>query len=227
MFNDYERVQDILMFLNKEWKICFNVSLSNKDKNGDRKFFYSEYQYQSKYVNQGKVISVKRNFKTYITIEQIGNFQNSIIINRSDMPILRNVVTEAVSWLTNTKVFGLDKEKKIQILSEVSSQCNIGSNHAVKFEPVLLPDAYNVLQPAVRMYVNDERNYIDIEAKDFYSFYELLRTFDFYNSGCAVIASLPMTQDDTAINRSDIEQEFTRQAEDRHTFEKKKGFFDK
>lgn len=226
MFNDYEKVQDLLMYLGKEWKVTFNVLLGSKDRMGNRKFFYSEYQYQSRYIDVSKVVSVKRNFKTFMTIEQINNYQNSIMITRADMPILRNVVTEATSWLTNSNIFGLDKDGKATILTDVSSQCNIGSNSAVKFEPMLLLDQYNVLQPGIRMYINDERNYINVESRDFYSFYELLRTIDFYTAGCAVIAGLPITHEDAAINRSDLEIEAEHQF-DLNKNTKKPGFFDK
>ena len=161
-----------------------------------------------------------------MTIEQINNYQNSVMITRADMPVLRNVVTEATSWLTNSNIFGLDKDGKATILTDVSSQCNIGSNSAVKFEPMLLLDQYNVLQPGIRMYINDERNYINIESRDFYSFYELLRTIDFYTAGCAVIAGLPITHEDAAINRSDLEIEAEHQF-DLNKNTKKPGFFDK
>ena len=224
MLNDYEKVQDTLMYLSKEWKVCFNVVLASKDKKGNRKFFYSEYQYQSKYIDSGKVVSVKRNFRASISIEQIGNFKNSVLINRGDMPILRNVVTQAVSWLADSNVFGV-KEKQLRILQEVHSQCNIGQNSAVRFEPLLMVDEFNQLQPAIRMYINDERNYLDIEAKDFYSFYELLRTFDFYGSACAVIAGLPINHEDAAVNRMDVEFDVETAVKERWT--KKKGFFDK
>lgn len=225
MLNDYEKVQDILMYFGKDWKICFNVSLATKDKLGNRRFFYKEYQYQSKYLDTAKVVSVKRYFNSYITIEQISNKDNSILISRGDMPILRNVVTEATSWLSSNDVFGTDKDNKLKILISANTQCNIGSNAAIRLEPVIYYNEYNITSsPGIRMSINDERNYIDIEAKDFYSFYELLRTFDFYGSACAVIAGLPITHDDASINRSDIEAEIDSRF---NNYQKKPGFFDK
>ena len=71
MFNEYEKVQDTLLFLGSSFVLKFNVVLASKDKFGNRKFFYHEYKYSSKYNDTGNVISVKRNMRYYLTIEEM------------------------------------------------------------------------------------------------------------------------------------------------------------
>ena len=74
------------------------------------------------------------------------------------------------------------------------------------------------------MYINDMKNYVDMDLRNFMGFYELIRSIDMYTAACAVIASLPMTHDDASVNRADFENEAEQQRAGR---EKKPGFFDK
>ena len=232
-FNDYERICDTLMYLSKEWRLTYTVSLSNKDRYGNRKFFYSEYKYQSKYNNYGDIVSVKRQFKGYLCIENIGNYKNSVVIMPGDMPLFRASIISAVRWLNNGEIFVLNQEKKLTISQEVATQCQMGNYGAIKLEPVIIPNQNNELSPGIRMYINDDRNYFDIESRDFMAMYELLRNFDFYVAACSMIASLPMTSDDAAVNRSDLESEMDARREDYNRSSNYgkgnvgKGFFDK
>ena len=45
----YERISDTVMWFSMDWCLKFNVSLAKKDSKGHRKFFYKEWQYDSKY----------------------------------------------------------------------------------------------------------------------------------------------------------------------------------
>lgn len=222
-FNDYEKVQDTLMFLGSKFVLKFNVSLASKDKYGNRKFYYSEYQFESKYLNYGNIVSIKRNFKFYITIEEIMNYQNNVFITIGDMPMLRANLTTAAKWLQDQSIFGLNPNGQLSILQDVSTQMNLGQNSALLFEPVVIPMPDGTSGKGIRMSINDPKNYADMEARNFMGFYELIRNIDMYNAACSIISSLPMTHEDTAINRSDIDMQTTEYKQNIS----KKGFFDK
>lgn len=223
-FNDYEKVQDTVMFLGSSFVLKFNIILANKDKYGNRKFFYKEYKYSSRYSDFGDVLSVKRTMKYFITIEEMNNYANSILITQGDMPMLRGAVTEAAKWLQTEEVFGINKGNQLTILQDVSCQIMVGNNAALRFEPVIYPYQDGTLSRGIRMYINDMKNYVDMDLRNFMGFYELIRSIDMYTAACAVIASLPMTHDDASVNRADFENEAEQQRAGR---EKKPGFFDK
>ena len=64
--NQYDKIQDIILFFSKDITLRFNVSLSYKDRNGNKRFFYNEYQYDSRYLNISSVIGIKRNIRAYL-----------------------------------------------------------------------------------------------------------------------------------------------------------------
>ena len=225
MFNEYEKVQDTILFLGSSFVLKFNVVLASKDKFGNRKFFYQEYSYQSKYNDTGKVISVKRQIKYYLTIEEMANFNNNILITQGDMPKLRGALTEAVKWLHSNEVFGINKGKHLVIMKDEMVQTPIGDSQALRFEPLVYPDQMGKEQKGIRMYINDMSNFVDLSERNFMSFYEICRGMNMYQAACAVIASLPMDHKDAAVNRTDFEAEAEQQRFDRMK-PKKPGFFD-
>ena len=224
-FNDYEKIQDTLLYLGNTFALKFNVSLASKDKYGNRKFYYSEYQYQSRYPNYSNVVSIKRQFKFYMTIEEVMNYQNSILITVGDMPMLRANLTTAAKWLQDISIFGLNPDGQLRILEDVKTIMNLGQNSCLLFEPIVIPMPDGTSAKGIRMNINDEKNYVDMEAQNFMAFYEIIRSIDMYNAACSIISSLPMTHNDVAINRSDIDaqvQEYRQNISKRGT-----GFFDK
>ena len=207
----YERISDTVMWFSADWCLKFNVSLAKKDSKGRRNFFYKEWKYDSKYADTGDVISVKRDFRCFLTIDNIRerNNRNSIMIERGDLPMLRSKVNEAASWLTSesNKVFkyvGDRDNKKLQIMSDVSCDMNVGDRSAIRFEPVVLTFENSAQEPGIRMSIGDTRNYFDIRLTVWMEFYEFLRTFDMYTAGCAVIASMPMSREAAEALRGNV-----------------------
>ena len=224
-FNDYEKIQDTLLYLGNTFVLKFNVSLASKDKHGNRKFYYSEYQYQSRYPDYGNVVSIKRQFKFYMTIEEVMNYQNSVLITIGDMPMLRGTLTAAARWIQGSSVFGLNPDGQLRILEDARTMMNLGQNSGLLFEPVIIPMPDGTSAKGIRMSINDEKNYVDMEARNFMAFYEIIRSIDMYNAACSIVSSLPMIHDDAAVNRSDIDaqtQEYRQNISKRGT-----SFFDK
>ena len=224
-FNDYEKIQDTIMYLGTSFALKFNVILASKDKYGNRKFYYSEYQYQSRYPDYGNVVSIKRQFKFFMTIEEVMNYQNSVFITVGDMPMMRANLTTAAKWLQDSSVFGLTPDGQLKILKDARTQMNLGQNSGLLFEPVIMPMQDGTYAKGIRMSINDEKNYVDMEARNFMGFYEIIRSIDMYSTACSIIASLPMIHEDTAVNRSDVEaqtQEYKQNISKKGT-----SFFDK
>lgn len=221
-YSDYEKVSDTLMYLGQRFAVKFNVALSTRDKYGNRKFFYKEYRYGNK--NNENVVSIKRNILCNLSIEEVGNFQNVVFVTRSDMPILRGNTTTAAKWLQNNEVFGINKGGKLAILQDVSVQTQLNNSTAIRFEPVIFPLQNGEFCRGIRIYINDLKNFVDADERNFMEFYELIRSLDMYTAACAVIAAIPLTPEDAEVNRIDFENSAQEQ---RESYIKKPSFFDK
>lgn len=200
-FTKYERVTDTLMWFNADVVLRFNVTLARKDKKGQRQFFWKEWAYDSRYANAGDVVSIKREFRAFLSIDNIrqNNGKGGVMIERGDLPMLRSKVGEAAGWISNPEVFGYvgkDEQKKLQVMSDIACSMNVGDRSALMFEPVVLNFFDSAQEPGIRMSIGDTQNYIDVRTTVFMEFYEILRTLDMYTAACAVIASIPMTPED-------------------------------
>lgn len=208
-FARYERITDTIMWFSADWCLRFNVSLANKDRKGRRQFFYKEWSYDSKYADTGDVVSIKRNIRCFLSIDNIrqNNGQGGVMVERGDLPLLRLKVGEAAQWLSNNEVFkwvGKDEAKKLQIMSDVSCSMNLGDRSAIQFEPVVLVYESSAQEAGVRMSVGDTRNFVDMRSTTIMEFFEFLRTFDMYTAACAVIASIPMSKEDAETLRGSV-----------------------
>ena len=228
----YERISDTVMWFSMDWCLKFNVSLAKKDSKGHRKFFYKEWQYDSKYADTGQVISVKREFRCFLTIDNIreNNGRGGVIIERGDLPMLRAKVNEAASWITSNQVFkhvGDGDNKRLQIMSDTQCVMNLGDRSALLFEPAILTFENSAQEPGIRMSVGDTRNFVDIRPTVWMEFYEFLRTFDMYTAGCAVIASMPMSKEAAEALRGSVGNVGGEQRNGATGSPKQSNFFDK
>lgn len=228
-YNNYEKISDTILFLNNDWRVTFNVKLAYKDKRGERQFYYQEYGYkQTKYNGINNVISIKRNFESYIIIENMADKNNNILIRKPDMVGLKNCLKICLKWLTdtNSNIFAINNDKNMYVANATSCMCQIGENGALRFEPLVIP-GNDKDEAGIRLYINDERNYTEITTKGFFDFYESLINFNFHIAACAMIASIPFVPDDVAVNRKDMETGMIGIAKEENARRNGKSFFDK
>lgn len=229
--NQYDKIQDIILFFSKDITLRFNVSLSYKDRNGNKRFFYNEYQYDSRYLNISSVIGIKRNIRAYLTIEdrRYLNHQNDVYIERGDIPILRKRLETVSNWiLGKEETFKLNKRKKLQIMKAYKCQVNIGNGNGLLFTPIII--SYdNMQEPGIRMYIGNLDSYIDLSIKTFMDFYECINHMDIYTAACSVIASIPMSKEDAKNNRTLMTNINTSNIDSLNTnnINSIKGYFDK
>ena len=108
-FTDYEKISDVLMTLDKDKTLTFNVSLAYKKSDGTRNHFHKEYIYASKYLDKNNVISIKRNFTYYLSITVKNDFNSSVMINQSNMIALKNKLQIVYNWFSTLYQYKDDK----------------------------------------------------------------------------------------------------------------------
>ena len=159
-----------------------NVLLSRKNQmNGNREYFHREYAYPSKYHDYPKVITIRRSFYYYISIDKLDMKDKSIIIRMQDMIILKMRLKEISNWFFGD-TFGIKNnqlivaKKKTPIIID-----NLAMNKYLKFEPlVLINDNTGVSSPGLRITISDENAFTDISDDAFFAFYYLMDTFNMF-----------------------------------------------
>jgi hypothetical protein len=182
-FLDYDKISDDLIWFSKDIVLRFNVRLSYKTQSGERRHYLNEIKYDSRYSNYGKVLTVRRHFDYYLSLDVKYEFESSVLIKAKDMLNVRARLKLASKWFSDG-VFGKDKKKKLHV---------IGSPKPIRITN--LSGKYLELQPTIITYDNgdqiegvrvilNELSYADINVDRFMEWVYLMNSMDMY--GCAI-----------------------------------------
>lgn len=183
-FIDYEKISDDLMYFNQSTYLRFTVSLANRDINGCRKSFHREYGYKSKYVDKNEVLTIRRHFDFFMTIEQKNQFNNSIMVKMKDMMILKSTLKNVSKWfydgtfkMKDGEIHIIKKHTKIYIP-------NFNGGKYIAFLPSVTSYDNGDQVEGIRMFLNDDMVYADMTIDTFMEFYYLIDNMDMYQ--CAI-----------------------------------------
>ena len=96
-FQDYDRISDTLLYFDNNTVLEFVVTLSSKDRSGNRLFFHSEVDYDSnKYYGVDRGHSIKRRMNFYFSINDRRAFDRSFIIRPEDAFTLNLLIKNGV-----------------------------------------------------------------------------------------------------------------------------------
>ena len=105
---DYDKISDDLCWLGNKCIVRMVVKLANKNKDGFRNHFHREFKYQASYLDKREVITMRRSFDYYISIDHLETKQNVLITVR-DILLLRMQVSEVFKWFYDN-TFALKKK---------------------------------------------------------------------------------------------------------------------
>ena len=185
-FTDYEKISDVLMFLAKDISLCFNVSLAyRKSQDGTRVHYHKEYSYNSKYIDKGNVVSIKRNFNYYLSIDIRDDFNNSVMITAANMIALRMKLKIVYNWLTS--LFKYQDDKLIISGTWNENILYLNSTSSLKFEPTICMYSDNTYKAGVRIYINNESLFFDLDIDRFMELYYIIDNIDMYQNAIILL----------------------------------------
>lgn len=202
---DYDKITDDMMYLGNSVTMRFNVLLSKKFSNTDnsRRFFHSEYRYDSKYDDTQTAITIKRCFSYYMSIDVGGdNWDKSVMIRIQDIIILREIVNMASKWL-------MDDTFKIENGSLTCKRKNtlkmaLPDGKYLWFDPVVI-EWNGVQNQGVRVTISDPGIYVDMISDLFLGFKYLVDTVDMFGYAQNMVNYLGRPEN--GFNLSDFERD--------------------
>lgn len=190
-FVDYDKITDTLLYLSQNITMSFHVVLSRKDKQGKRVFFHYETAYNSKFIGSDTGHSIKRNMNFYFTIDNKNDFANGFILRQQDVMLLVMAIEKMVlPWF-----FGNGKER---IFSIVDNKLVITGNFTpltytqseikfLRFTPFVLSYPDGTYKEGIRITLNYDSEYADMDIDKFMGFYGLLKNTDMYGVACSMV----------------------------------------
>lgn len=179
---DYDKISDNLCWFGDRCVARMVVKLSTKNsKDGTRKHFHTEFKYHSStYINRPELITIKRDFEYYISLDHLFTKDN-IMITIKDILLLRMKLQEVYGWfLDNTfalksdKMIILNKKKPVYVDGLVGGK-------SIAFEPIIYTYPDEKQSKGVRAtFSNGE--YTDISIETFNGILYIFNTIDMFNA---------------------------------------------
>lgn len=187
IFGTLDKVSDDILYFGSGVTLRFNVVLSRKKKDGTRDFMHKEYGYPSKYINHEYSYSIRRSFDFYLSIDIREDFDNSVQIRAKDMIILRTRLNEIIRWFG--ELFKL-KNKKLQIIGNYKPIIitNLAEQKWLKFVPIIIEYDNGQQKEGIRMIINSDTSYVDINIDRFMEFIYYISSMDMYQCALSVLS---------------------------------------
>jgi hypothetical protein len=182
-FLDYDKISDDLIWFSKDIVLRFNVRLSYKTPSGERRHYLNEVRYDSKYSNYGKVLTVRRHFDYYLSLDVKYEFESSVLIRAKDMLNIRAQLKMASKWFSDG-VFGKDRKRKLHVIGSPKPIYirNLGDKY-IELQPTIVTFDNGTQIEGVRVILNGLTQ-ADISVDRFMEWVYLMNSMDMY--GCAI-----------------------------------------
>lgn len=205
---DYDKISDDLYFLGggERFILRMNVSLAKKNKDDNsRRHFYNEYSYDSKYSDKGQVVSIRRSYDYYITLESLENRLSGVMIRPQDMILLRSRLAEVLTWFSSD-VFVIRKGKiMVNKLPNPIIIDGFPEKKSISFEPVVIDWEDSNQSMGVRITLSGAI-YSDISIDKFYGFVYIMNSINMVQSAQSMLAFFGMPEYGT--NRYEVDWQY-------------------
>lgn len=191
VFIDYDRISDVLLWLPDKWQLKFNVKLSRNTNNFGRLPFHSEYGYNT---NNGKSISIRREYKYFYTIEnkEDRNLDSNIMLRTNDIFVLKMLINNNIlPWFVgNTRVFITNKNNKLCIKRDSFEEVRLPVNDGkyIKFIPIICTYEDGRSCEGVRFVINDDNFWFDVPVNTFFEFAYIICNTDMVNAAMSMLS---------------------------------------
>lgn len=177
---DYDKISDDLCWLGNKCIVRMVVKLANKNKEGNRNHFHKEFRYPAHYNDKKEVITLRRSFDYYISIDTLDGTKDSIMITVRDILLLRMQMSEAFKWFYD-KTFAM-KNKKMIILEKKPPLIvdGLANGKYISFEPIVYIDWEDKQSKGIRITLGSPDVYTDIPVNVFAGFMYLMNSIDMY-----------------------------------------------
>lgn len=188
IYNDYEKISDICMWLSNDYVLKFTVELNKHNDKYGKSNFYKEIGYT---IDEDYRVNINRDFVYYLSIESIkktldGNKLN-IRIGLNDIYFLKYKLEQAISWFTDKyfeNLFARDNNNKIVMTMKPNPiKIDLSFGNYIEIEPSIFTFDNTLEQlTGVRIYLSSDSNSLFMNVNTLFGFKYFIDTFNMYQS---------------------------------------------
>lgn len=188
IYNDYEKISDICMWLSNDYVLKFTVELNKHNDKYGKSNFYKEIGYT---IDEDYRVNINRDFIYYLSIESIkktldGNKLN-IRIGLNDIYFLKYKLEQAILWFTDKyfeNLFARDNNNKIVMTMKPNPiKIDLSFGNYIEIEPSIFTFDNTLEQlTGVRIYLSSDSNSLFMNINTLFGFKYFIDTFNMYQS---------------------------------------------
>lgn len=188
IYNDYEKISDICMWLSNDYVLKFTVELNKHNDKYGKFNFYKEIGYT---IDEDYRVNINRDFIYYLSIESIkktldGNKLN-IRIGLNDIYFLKYKLEQAILWFTDKyfeNLFARDNNNKIVMTMKPNPiKIDLSFGNYIEIEPSIFTFDNTLEQlTGVRIYLSSDSNSLFMNVNTLFGFKYFIDTFNMYQS---------------------------------------------
>lgn len=197
-FYKLEKITDEVYSLGLNTVLKFNVSLARNISN-KRQGYHKEFEYSSKASDVGSLVTIRRNFDYYLSIENVVKDMNGnklfIRIGPQEYFLFKRGLEQAISWFEDkkySKLFALDNKKGIIMMPPIPDFTIRGlpMNKTIELSPIVIEKGFatDEKKTGVRMVFPENKDmYLDINIDKFMGLYYLISNFNMYQAAISLV----------------------------------------
>ena len=190
-FIKYDKISDDVYSLGPNVVLRFNVSLSKISMDNKRYHFYKEFEYNTRAQGIPSLVTVKRTFDYYLSIENVQKDKETddkafIRIGPYDYYKFKGQLDSVYEWFTGKKYKGLfAKDKGKIIMTNPIPDSTVGGypqNKFIRFLPTIVDkgEGMDKMQPGVQMDLSNYNNSVVMTFERFMGLYYTICNFNMY-----------------------------------------------
>ena len=196
-YEDYDRVVDTLLYLSDNIVLSFVTVLSSKV-NGVRRFLHSET-----YATNN---SIKRSMRFYFSLDDRTSFGDGIILKPGDVQVLIMLLESKVfPWYFSEETIYKIIDNRLNIVGVFEKVDFIQSEYKyLSFVPIVYQFSDDSYKQGIRMYINKESEFVDMDIDKFMNLYSILKNTDMYNAASNALTYAKTGQNGINVWESDV-----------------------
>lgn len=196
----YDRISDDIIPLGKNAVMRFNVSLNSNTGNNLR-FFHQEFEYNSKKSPQHSLVSVKRVYEYYISVEnyvQPADTSKAFIkVTVKDFVLLKSMLKACIAWHTDPKfahLFVKDGNNNVFMCAPIPEPLELKLSQMgkyLKFEPFVVHNSRTGMdEPGLLLTMSDPLNTVEINIDRLMAIYDILSNMNMFAVAQSMVPSI-------------------------------------
>lgn len=190
-FDQYEKISDDIFSLGNNAIIRFSVQLARYNRDtGERSSFHSEYGYHIPKKSKYELLTIRRSYDYFMTIENIYAPKNNDIdlqkayirIGPSEFMNIKFTLNKVLAWFNSQEYANLYAYKSNELIMRppipTEEIQNMSMGKWLRFEPCVITRFDQSQECGVRIFLSDENNYVDINIDKLMG---LIYTFSCFN----------------------------------------------